>query len=788
MAAASAAPDAGVRDDYEEKVRFFNAFLHNRRDEWEKKIDKGIANHQFRLPLELSDLDKEQAGLSRKVLRSPVGYLVAWEDALHSFLRETNEKAAKTQKIPLKLELKGAFGRNHVNPRGMTANSLHQLMCVEGIVIKAGVSEPKLIQSIHLRKNEDGNVTTRDQRDATSFVDQPLAGAMPSHDADGFELAMEIGLSAYKDQQKFMLQEAPEHTPPGQIPRTIEVIADGDLADITKPGERVQVTGVYRGFPGMATDFTSGIWPARLIATGCKAVKELDESPFVSLDVRNIKELASREDAFDLLARSFAPSICGHEKVKAGLLLQLIGGTEKNLENGTHLRGDVNVLLVGDPSCGKSQMLRFIMNTAPLAISTTGRGSSGVGLTAAMVRDPATREFNLEAGAMVLADRGVICIDEFDKMAEEDRTALHEAMEQQVVTICKAGMHVTLNSRCSVTAAANPKYGNFDPKLGLAENIGLPDSLLSRFDLIYIVRDLTDEEIDRKIATQVLSQARQKLSDEGRRRGVEQVFSTILERRQQVDATKSQEPSEVFEKRGDAEDGKKEVLTVDFLRKYIRYCKRFTPVLTQAAQDKIVERYVDMRMRFQSGFSDQRDSSSTQKPRLAVTTRTLEALIRLSTAHAKMKLRKEEVLPEDVDAAYILMLSAREEEPEMPAPRVVDDAAADGGDDGAPDSPGAPGRKRAREEGASDEPAAKALKTITAPRYNVLLTLVGRTFARMQPLNETRRGDLFEEVNSELTAGEEPFVEGEFAAGLAKMELANKIFTSEGGDMITTVG
>merc|ERR1740121_3571746 len=307
---------------------------------------------------------------------------------------------------------------------------------------------------------------------------------------------------------------------------------------------------------------------------------------------------------------------------------------------------------------------------------------------AAMIREPGSRDFVLEAGAMVLADRGMICIDEFDKMGVADRVAIHEAMEQQCVTIAKAGMHVTLNARCSVVAAANPKYGNFDPSITLAENIGLPDSLLSRFDLVFIVRDLTNEAIDRKIATQVLRQAQQRMSEGGQRRGVEHVHSSILERRQETDTRRAQEATEVFQKAAPKGDGEEppEIVTVDFLRKYLRFCRRLKPKLTEASQAVVAEKYVDMRMRFQSGFSDQQrdqqDPNAKRKPRLAVTTRTLEALICLSTAHAKLRLRKDEVLPEDVQEAYKLMLAAREEDlPEQPAVNVEQTVGEDDNDD-----------------------------------------------------------------------------------------------------------
>lgn len=383
---------------------------------------------------------------------------------------------------------------------------------------------------------------------------------------------------------------------------------------------------------------------------------------------------------------------------------------------------------------------------------------------------------------MVLADRGVICIDEFDKMSQSDRVAIHEAMEQQCVTIAKAGMHVTLNARCSVVAAANPIYGTFDPSLDLAKNINLPDSLLSRFDLVFVVRDLTTEELDRRISSQVLYQAMQRFGQESKR-GVEEVHSTILERIDDVDRHRIDEPTKVFEERGlrqirSGKDGEEEttqqVVTVDFLRKYLRFCKRLSPVLSEGAQTLVADKYVDMRMRFQSGFADLSNPDGKQKPRLAVTTRTLEALIRLATAHAKLKLRKDFVIEEDVEQAYRLMLAAREEEvPTMHVDAPVGDQPAV-----APASQGAARRGAKRKaEASAESPEEDSPDLIQPARLTTLSSLLVRAFVEFTRagVTEIPRGELLENVNSKLAGGEPPFLEEEFGAGLTRLEEQNKV-------------
>ena len=253
----------------------------------------------------------------------------------------------------------------------------------------------------------------------------------PVKDKDGNTLTHEYGYCLYKDSQVVTVQEMPENAPPGQLPRSVQVILQNDLVDSIKPGDRVEVTGVYRAAPNVHMGVTRGTFRTQIVASGVVSLLAEKQKPSLSeQDIKNIRKMSKERDVFDVLGASIAPTIHGYKDVKKSILLQLLGGAEKVLENGTHLRGDINIMMVGDPSTAKSQLLRHIMDIAPLAINTTGRGSSGVGLTAAVAIDKDTGDRHLEAGAMVLADRGIVCIDEFDKMNDADRVAIHEVMEQ----------------------------------------------------------------------------------------------------------------------------------------------------------------------------------------------------------------------------------------------------------------------------------------------------------------------------------------------------------------------
>eukprot|EP00747_Dinoflagellata_sp_TGD_P143138 gnl/TRDRNA2_/TRDRNA2_176348_c0_seq2.p1 gnl/TRDRNA2_/TRDRNA2_176348_c0~~gnl/TRDRNA2_/TRDRNA2_176348_c0_seq2.p1 ORF type:complete len:441 (-),score=-35.93 gnl/TRDRNA2_/TRDRNA2_176348_c0_seq2:286-1608(-) len=388
---------------------------------------------------------------------------------------------------------------------------------VEGIVTKATLVTPKLCRSVHYCPTSKKHFFQNHYETVlSSYITKDLAYL--TKDNNTAFLETEYGLSKYIDCQTMTVQETPETAPSGQIPRFVDVSLEGDLVDCAKPGDRVSVVGIYREVQKKSLGLISGILRAIIIANQVEVLlgqftsltNNLSELQAIRNFIRSTITKTSRTrfnrlKMLDMLAASISPSIYGHYMIKRALVLQLVGGNAKTLANNSHLRGDINILLVGDPGVAKSQLLRAVMRVSPLAVSTTGRGSSGVGLTAAVIQDKETGERRLEAGAMVLGDKGIVLIDEFDKMSENDRVAVHEVMEQQSVTIAKAGLLATLKARCSILAASNPMYGRYDASLTVNRNINMPDSLLSRFDLLFIMTDLISNNNDRNIAHHLLS-------------------------------------------------------------------------------------------------------------------------------------------------------------------------------------------------------------------------------------------------------------------------------------------
>ncbi|KAJ8549358.1 hypothetical protein K7X08_033065 [Anisodus acutangulus] len=667
--------------------------------ELKKEFESMINNNRRRVIMDLSDFynDREGSDLARRLLQNPSEYMQPLVDALTDMIRTHNPKYLKEGEQVL-IGFTGPFVSRRVTPRELLSRFIGSMVCVEGIVTKCSLVRPKVVKSVHFCPTTE-KFMAREYRDITSNVGLPTGSVYPTRDDNGNLLVTEFGLCTYKDHQTLSMQEVPENSAPGQLPRTVDIVVEDDLVDSCKPGDRVAVVGLYKALPSKSQGSMNGVFRTILIANNVSLLNKSANAPnYTEKVLKDIKNISVRDDTFDLLANSLAPSIYGHLWIKKAVVLLMLGGIEKNLKNGTHLRGDINMMMVGDPSVAKSQLLRAIMNIAPLAISTTGRGSSGVGLTAAVTSDQETGERRLEAGAMVLADRGVVCIDEFDKMNDQDRVAIHEVMEQQTVTIAKAGIHASLNARCSVIAAANPIYGSYDRSLTPTKNIGLPDSLLSRFDLLFIVLDQMDPGVDRQISEHVLRMHRYRSQIDG--------GGSALDDNSRYEEQNDKEEMPVYVKYNRMLHGrnssrrKKDTLTIQFLKTYIHYAKnRIHPELTDEASDNIATAYAELR----SGSTNAKTGGGT----LPITARTLETIIRLSTAHAKLKLRRQ-VLKSDVETALQVLHFAiyhqeltemeereQEREKELGKKRSADHDAGNN----------APARKRRAEHDAGDESA-----------------------------------------------------------------------------------
>ncbi|KAM9435827.1 DNA replication licensing factor MCM3-like [Clarias gariepinus] len=646
--------DGGFEDlELREAQREYLDFLDDDQDQgvYHEKVRSMVSEGQSRLTVNINDLRRRNEKRAKELLKNAFGELVAFQRALKDMVASVDATYAK-QFDEFHVGFEGSFGNKHVSPRTLSARFLGNLVCVEGIVTKCSLVRPKIMRSVHYCPATKKTLE-RKYTDLTSLDAFPSSAIYPTKDDENNPLETEFGLCCYKDHQTLTIQEMPEKAPAGQLPRSVDIISDDDLVDKVKPGDRVQIVGVYRCLPAKQGGFTSGTFRTILLANNVKLMSKEIVPTFCADDVAKIKKFCKThsKDVFEHLSRSLAPSIHGHEYIKKAILCLLLGGNETNLENGTRIRGDINILLIGDPSVAKSQLLRYVLFTAPRAIPTTGRGSSGVGLTAAVTTDQETGERRLEAGAMVLADRGVVCIDEFDKMSDMDRTAIHEVMEQGRVTIAKAGIQARLNARCSVLAAANPVYGRYDQYKTPMENIGLQDSLLSRFDLLFIVLDQMDSESDREISEHVLRMHRYR--PPGEQEGAAMSLGSTVD----VFATDDPNISEaaeqelqIYEKKDNVLYGhrkkKEKVVTMEFIRKYIHVAKLVKPVLTQEASDYIAEEYTKLRSH------DQVNNELART--MPVTARALETMIRLATAHAKARMSKNIEL-RDAEAALELM-------------------------------------------------------------------------------------------------------------------------------------
>ncbi|RZF48775.1 hypothetical protein LSTR_LSTR008124 [Laodelphax striatellus] len=488
--------------------------------------------------------------------------------------------------------------------RDVKAQYIGKLVTVRGVVIRCTEVKPMMVVATYTC--DHCGAETYQPVNSLSFMPVVMC---PSEDCrvnkSGGRLYLQSRGSKFVKFQEIKIQEHSEHVPVGHIPRSLTIFCRGETTRKALPGDHVAVTGIY--LPLVRTGFrqiTQGLLSDTYLeahSIECLSKVEDDKACRGELTEFEINQLLSA-NFYSKLAASLAPEIYGHEDVKKALLLLLVGGVDRN-PSGMKIRGNINICLMGDPGVAKSQLLSYIERLARRSQYTTGRGSSGVGLTAAVMKDPLTNEMVLEGGALVLADQGICCIDEFDKMADHDRTAIHEVMEQQTISIAKAGIMTRLNARVSILAAANPAFGRYDPNRSVEQNIQLPAALLSRFDLLWLIQDRPNRDNDLKLAQHITY----------------------------VHKHCCQPPTEF------------QALEMSLIRRYIDLCKNKNPIVPAELTDHIVSAYVEMRKEARNN----RDMTFTSA-------RNLLAILRLSTALARLRLANE-VEKDDVGEAMRLL-------------------------------------------------------------------------------------------------------------------------------------
>lgn len=568
---------------------------------WEQLLSlAGVYPESKSLVIEFPDIEKYNLDLAGELLEVPNSVLEDANNALHNMDLPIDvildDAHVRVIKLPSKVQI-----------RQLRSENISKLIAIDGIVRKATEVRPKLIVAA-FECQRCGDITLLPQMG--SKFNQPLQCENEQCGRSGpFKLI--VDQSTFVDAQKLRVQESPEELRGGEQPQTLDVDIEDDLSGMVAPGDRVTTSGVLRSYQRVTKQEKSTYFD--LVLDGLSIEREdqeFDEVVITPEDEEIILELGNSVDIFDRMIASIAPSIFGYDEIKEAMALQLFSGVPKHLPDGSRIRGDIHVLLVGDPGIAKSQLLRYAIKLSPRGIYTSGKGTTSAGLTATAVKDEfGDGRWTLEAGALVLADKGLAAVDEMDKMAKEDRSALHEAMEQQTISVAKAGILATLKSRCALLGAANPKFGRFDRYENIAQQINMPPALISRFDLIFILTDETNRQLDTNIAEHIMR---------GHYAGE---INAQFQNTQSSDVTQEQIDlaMEVIQPS----------IEPEMMRKYIAYSKRnIFPVLEDDARQQIIDFYLNLRSQ---GASD----ANSPVP---VTARQLEALVRLAEGSARMRL------------------------------------------------------------------------------------------------------------------------------------------------------
>jgi replicative DNA helicase Mcm len=554
---------------------------------------------------EIEKFGKAGIGLADELLENPGKVIEDVTDAIKTgqLIRTKDSKEPKGINIRFTNLPKKTLIRN------VRSDDINTFVSVEGILRKTTEVRPRIVEAVF--RCPAGHFTHKIQKYG-KFIDPDGCAT----DGCTFKkLDLIPARSRFIDSQKLRVQESPEGLRGGEQPQTMDVDVTDDLSGTISPGDRVIINGILRSMQRIVKGEKSTVFD---IFIECNSI-EVSEKEFEEVDIDEkaedeILRLSQDPQVYRMITHSIAPTIYGSEDVKQAIALQLFGGISKEMPDGSRLRGDIHVLLIGDPGIAKSQLLRYVVKLSPRAIYTSGQSSTAAGLTATAVKDEfGDGRWTLEAGALVLADMGVAAVDEMDKMDKGDRSALHEAMEQQSISVAKAGITATLKSRCALLGAANPKYGRFDMFGDLSDQINMPPSLLSRFDLIFIMTDQPEQKRDLAIAEHILkAHSTGELIAQHKKTPIPGVTDEYI--LQQLKPVMPEIDPALF-------------------RKYVAYAKRSCfPMLSPEAKDALVGYYMKLR-----GIAD------TNKP-VPVTARQLEALVRLAEASARIRLSSNIVL------------------------------------------------------------------------------------------------------------------------------------------------